>query len=397
MPAKKKLKAKVVKKLPAKKAVAKKLPAKKIVKKALVKKAPLKKVQAKKVAPKKLPKKSAAKVKKVVKKITKPVKKLVKKAVKKIETKKVAKAKKPIVKAPKKAEKIVKKVEKAVKAPAKTKKGKKAEIIVKQAPGLAKTLMLARGNEKKVEAPKALEKKNDAPQKIILAKKSEGRAKVIFKIGDYAVYPSHGIGKIADIEKTSVLGQDFSCYLMYFEKEKLKIKIPMNSAEKIGLRHLIRKSQMDEVFGILRSGVKKLKGMWSRRAQEYETKINSGDIMLLAEVLRDLTRDIEDGERSYSERIIYETAIYRLASEYSAIYGIEFEEAKDKVTLTAKDKLNSEGKVTQKDEFDEFDLDGESADIDEDEEELDEEGDEDEDDDYDDEDDDDKPKKRRKK
>ena len=397
MPAKKKLKAKVVKKLPAKKAVAKKLPAKKIVKKALVKKAPLKKVQAKKVAPKKLPKKSAAKVKKVVKKITKPVKKLVKKAVKKIETKKVAKAKKPIAKAPKKAEKIVKKVEKAVKAPAKTKKGKKAEIIVKQAPGLAKTLMLARGNEKKVEAPKAPEKKNDAPQKIILAKKSEGRAKVIFKIGDYAVYPSHGIGKIADIEKTSVLGQDFSCYLMYFEKEKLKIKIPMNSAEKIGLRHLISKSQMDEVFGILRSGVKKLKGMWSRRAQEYETKINSGDIMLLAEVLRDLTRDIEDGERSYSERIIYETAIYRLASEYSAIYGIEFEEAKDKVTLTAKDKLNSEGKVTQKDEFDEFDLDGDSADIDEDGEELDEEGDEDEDDDYDDEDDDDKPKKRRKK
>lgn len=406
MPAKKKLKAKVVKKLPAKKAVAKKLPAKKIVKKATVKKAPikkasLKKVQAKKVAPKKSLKKSAVKVKKALKKIAKPVKKLVKKAVKKVQPKKVAKAKKPIVKASKKAEKIVKKVEKAVKAPAKPKKGKKAEIIVKQAPGLAKTLMLARGNEKKVETPKAPEKKNDAPQKIILAKKSEGRAKVIFKIGDYAVYPSHGIGKIADIEKTSVLGQDFSCYLMYFEKEKLKIKIPMNSAEKIGLRHLISKSQMDEVFGILRSGVKKLKGMWSRRAQEYETKINSGDIMLLAEVLRDLTRDIEDGERSYSERIIYETAIYRLASEYSAIYGIEFEEAKDKVTLTAKDKLNSEGKVTQKDEFDEFDLDGESADIEEDEEELDEdeeEGDEDEDedDDYDD-DDDDKPKKRRKK
>jgi len=187
---------------------------------------------------------------------------------------------------------------------------------------------------------------------------------------------------------------------MYFEKEKLTIKIPTSSADKIGLRHLVSKSQMDEVFVILRSGVKKLKGMWSRRAQEYETKINSGDITLLAEVLRDLTRDIEDGERSYSERIIYETAIYRLACEYSVIYGTEFEEAKEKVTLTAKDKLNSEGKITQKDEFDDFDADVKSdLDEDEDEEESeDEDEDEDgEDDDYDDDDDDDKPRKGRRR
>ncbi len=222
-----------------------------------------------------------------------------------------------------------------------------------------------------------------------------------FKVGDYAVYPSHGVGKIVGIEKTTILGQDFSCYLMLFEREKLTIKIPMNSAEKIGLRTLISKSQMDEVFVILRSGVKKLKGMWSRRAQEYETKINSGDIILLAEVLRDLTRDIEDSERSYSERIIYETAIYRLASEYSVIYGVSFEEAKDKVTVTAKDKLNSESKTAQKDEFDEFDIEGEENEDEEDEENEDEDEDEeDEDDDFDygdDDDDDDAPKKRKKK
>ena len=92
-------------------------------------------------------------------------------------------------------------------------------------------------------------------------KKKSEESKVSFKVGDHAVYPSHGIGKIADIETTPILGKDFKCYLMYFEKEKLTIKIPVSSADKIGLRHLISKSQMDEVFSILRSGVKKLKGM----------------------------------------------------------------------------------------------------------------------------------------
>ena len=376
-------------KKPVKKAVKKvvKKVAKKIVKKpaakVIKKVAPKKKVvvKTKKVAPKK------------IKAIKKPAKKISKKAVKKpafkkkapkIQPKKAIKAKKEIAKKPTKVKTLPKTKEKDLT------KGKHGTMLAKS--------ILAKTGDKKVEVEKPVERKNDAPQKAIFTKKLENRFKATFKADDYAVYPSHGIGKIVDIEKTLVLGQDLSCYLMYFEKEKLTIKIPMNSAEKIGLRHLISKSQMDEVFSILRSGVKKLKGMWSRRAQEYETKLNSGDIMLLAEVLRDLTRDIEDGERSYSERIIYETAINRLASEYSAIYGIDFEEAKDKVTLTAKDKLNSEGKVIQKDEFDEFEIDGIERDEEEDEESEDEdEEDEDGDDDYDDDDDDDKPKKRKKR
>ena len=367
---------KVVKKV-AKKIVKK--PAAKVIKKVALKKKVA--VKAKKVAPKK------------IKAVKKPAKKISKKAAKKpvskkktpkIQPKKVIKAKKEIAKKPAKIKTLPKIKEKDLT------KGKHGTMLAKS--------ILAKTGDKKVEVEKPVERKNDAPQKAIFTKKLENRFKATFKADDYAVYPSHGIGKIVDIEKTLVLGQDLSCYLMYFEKEKLTIKIPMNSAEKIGLRHLISKSQMDEVFSILRSGVKKLKGMWSRRAQEYETKINSGDIMLLAEVLRDLTRDIEDGERSYSERIIYETAINRLASEYSAIYGIDFEEAKDKVTLTAKDKLNSEGKVIQKDEFDEFEIDGIERDEDEEEEdeENEDEEDEDGDDDYDD-DDDDKPKKRKKR
>ena len=394
------------------------MPAKKLQKKVTAKKAtkkPSPKAVKKAAVKKPLPKKKVAKV------VKKPVKKLPAKKAKVVVKAKAVKTKKPVKKpAPKPAKKPVKKVVKAVKKEKKsakivpvkaTKKPSKAskklppkkeltpQETAKQRTALAKSIM-ANTNKKVVEEAKAPEKKTDALQKIIIARKYEGRGKVTFKVGDYAVYPSHGIGKITGIEKTAVLGQDFSCYLMYFEKEKLTIKIPMNSAEKIGLRHLISKSQMDEVFVILRSGVKKLKGMWSRRAQEYETKINSGDIMLLAEVLRDLTRDIEDGERSYSERIIYETAIYRLANEYSVIYGIEFEEAKEKVTLTAKDKLNSEGRIIQKDGFDDFDADIVKSDLDEDEDEEEEESeDEDEDgddDDYDD-DDDDKPKKGRRR
>ena len=179
-----------------------------------------------------------------------------------------------------------------------------------------------------------------------------------FKSGDFAIYPTHGIGKILKNEKINIGSHKTQLLTMYFEKEKLTIKIPTSQINKIGMRHLVTKDKMEEVFEILRSGVKKLKGMWSRRAQEYENKINSGDITLLAEVLRDLTRDIEDGDRSYSERIIYETAIYRLSSEYSAIYNITFDDAKEKIISTAKNKISEIEKIKkdQKDDFDDFDM-----------------------------------------
>ena len=212
-----------------------------------------------------------------------------------------------------------------------------------------------------------------------------------FRAGDYAFYPSHGVGKITEIETIEIAGKNLHFLIMYFEKEKLTIKIPANQIKKTGLRALISKVEMDAVFDILKSGVKKLKGMWSRRAQEYEAKINSGDIILLAEVLRDLTRDIEDGDRSYSERIIYETAIDRLALEYSIIENITFEEAKTKIISTAKHKLGIAEVKDSKDNFDdEFDLDEEA------EEEI-EEDEEDEDDDEDEDDEEPKKKAKRKK
>ena len=171
-----------------------------------------------------------------------------------------------------------------------------------------------------------------------------------FKVGDFSVYPSHGVGKIKKVEKLNIAGNDYKCYIMYFEDEKLTIKIPEVQAKTVGLRHLVTKQEIEQVFEILRSGVKKLKGMWSRRAQEYESKINSGDIVLLAEVLRDLTRDIEDAERSYSERIIYETAISRLASEFCIIENISLKEAEEKIVAIAKEDIVSANQENEDEE-----------------------------------------------
>lgn len=236
--------------------------------------------------------------------------------------------------------------------------------------------------------------KKAAPKQEVIKKeaiKKEKEPKVGgFKAGDHAFYPSHGVGKILQIDTIEVDGQKLNILIMYFEKERLTVKIPASQIIKTGLRPLISKAEMGEVFNILKSGVKKLKGMWSRRAQEYEAKINSGNIVSLAEVLRDLTRDIADGDRSYSERIIYETAINRLALEYSVIENIPFEEAQEKIISTAKHKLGSVEEIKLvKDNFDDdFDAEEESED---------EEGEEDEDDDDDDEDGSSKKRGRKKK
>lgn len=325
----------------------------------------------------------------------KPAKKITDKKIKKSPVKKI-KAKKPVKKIVSKKPKTVKKAKipkKIVKKPQIKKTPIKKTSIKKSE---KKPVKIAPPQiVKKVEPAKVVEKVKDQPYKpntIKIPEKKISEKNVQFKAGDHAFYPSHGVGKILEIEKTTIAGQKFELLIMFFEKEKLTIKIPSNQIAKTGLRPLISMKEMEEVFDILRSGVKKLKGMWSRRAQEYESKINSGNITLLAEVLRDLTRDIEDGDRSYSERIIYETAINRLALEYSIIAKISFEEAKEKVISTAKNKLgiSEEVKIESKIKTDD--------DFDEDFEDEDEEGEEDEeDDDYEDDEDDERPKKRGKK
>ena len=340
-----------------------------------------------------------------------------KKSSKKNQVKKSSKKplRKDLSSAKKQIKKIVtkKKIEKKLEKPINNSKLIKAPKISKKSPAkirkikefVVKNKNIGKKNDTKKNTKKLVEKniENNKKLNIAVKKKTNEIKQNNYTINNYVVYPSHGVGKIIDIETISVMQQQVSCYLIYFDRERLTIKIPTNNVEKFGIRPLVSKEKMNEVFSILRSGVKKMKGMWSRRAQEYETKINSGDIIMLAEVLRDLTRDIEDSERSYSERIIYETAIFRLACEYSAIYGVSFETAKDKVTITAKDKLESESKSAPKDDdFDDFDKIKKSEDPEEEEEEDEEEEEEEddfnyeynEDDDFDD--DDEKPRKKKK-
>jgi CarD family transcriptional regulator len=162
-----------------------------------------------------------------------------------------------------------------------------------------------------------------------------------FKKGEVAIFPTHGIGKIVDTTEISVAGNKIKTIKMYFENTKLTVNIPVVQIENNGIRHVESKERIERAFENLKGGIKKSKGMWSRRAQEYETKINSGDIMLLSDVLRDLTRDIEHSERSYSERIIYETAVYRLASEYAIVENISYTDAESEVLSYCSCKINS--------------------------------------------------------
>jgi CarD family transcriptional regulator len=187
--------------------------------------------------------------------------------------------------------------------------------------------------------------------------------KVNFRTGNYVVYPSHGVGKILEIKEDIILDRKLKTIIILFEKDNMKLTIPYQKAQKVNLRHLISLNDMEDIFTILQSGTKKQKGMWSRRAQEYENKVNSGDIKLLAEVLRDLTRDISDADRSYSERLIYESALERLSSEYALIKKITFDEAREEIISKAKNKMMSLGSSDIDDDFDD-DFDDEEEDND---------------------------------
>jgi CarD family transcriptional regulator len=158
-----------------------------------------------------------------------------------------------------------------------------------------------------------------------------------FKTGVKVVYPAHGVGEIKGVETTSVAGSDLKTYLIQFEKENMLLRIPANRAEKSGLRELATDSDLKTVRQTLIERPKSSRGMWSRRAKEYETKINSGNIVAVAEVVRDLHKNVDDPERSYSERVIYENALERLAREVSAVKKLDISGAQEYLVKTIND------------------------------------------------------------
>lgn len=152
-----------------------------------------------------------------------------------------------------------------------------------------------------------------------------------FKAGDNVVYPVHGVGQVEGIEKQTIAGMDIALYVVSFEKDRMRLKIPVAKAQSSGLRKLSSSDRLDDALETLKGRSRVRRTMWSRRAQEYETKINSGDPVAIAEVLRDLKRSNDDTEQSYSERQIYQSALERLAREVAAVDNITEGKATEKL------------------------------------------------------------------
>ena len=144
-----------------------------------------------------------------------------------------------------------------------------------------------------------------------------------FNPDDFVVYPAHGVGKIASIEEQEIAGTKMELFVVAFEKDKMTLKVPTAKAVEVGMRSLSSPEVVSKAMTTLKGKARVKRAMWSRRAQEYEQKINSGDLIAIAEVVRDLHRTDDQREQSYSERQLYEAALERLTREVAAVNGAE--------------------------------------------------------------------------
>ncbi|MBL8640824.1 MAG: CarD family transcriptional regulator [Alphaproteobacteria bacterium] len=181
-----------------------------------------------------------------------------------------------------------------------------------------------------------------------VAKESE---KVEFKKGDYVVYPAHGVGEIEAVETQIIGGMEIKLYAIAFEKDRMRLKVPVFKAHASGLRRLSTSNRMDDALKTLQGRAQIRRAMWSRRAQEYETKINSGDPVAIAEVLRDLKRSNDESEQSYSERQIYQSALERLAREVAAVEKITEIEAAERLENMIKSKRSRAASASVEDDL----------------------------------------------
>ena len=160
--------------------------------------------------------------------------------------------------------------------------------------------------------------------------KKQPTEKRIYNIKDYVVYPKHGVGKIISIDKAKIGNIDINFYKVFIEKEKLTLSIPLN--QQSHLRHVSSVNQINKAISILKTKPKIKRTMWSRRAQEYDQKINSGKIYELAEVVKDLNKNTDIiADQSYSERQLFEKAYERLKSEFEAVLKTSPEEVQKKM------------------------------------------------------------------
>ncbi|MBX9842957.1 MAG: CarD family transcriptional regulator [Xanthobacteraceae bacterium] len=148
-----------------------------------------------------------------------------------------------------------------------------------------------------------------------------------FKTNEYIVYPAHGVGQIMAIEEQEVAGAKLELFVINFVKDKMTLRVPTAKVAAVGMRKLAEGSLVKRALETLKGRARIKRTMWSRRAQEYEAKINSGDIVAIAEVVRDLFRSESQPEQSYSERQLYEAALDRLSREIAAVQHVTETEA----------------------------------------------------------------------
>ena len=162
--------------------------------------------------------------------------------------------------------------------------------------------------------------------------------KINFKTGETVVYPKHGVGEVIKIEAMEISSIKTMFYVVKMEQSKLTIRVPLDKKEEVGLRKISPKKIIDEVYSVLKLKPKIRRIMWSRRAQEYDAKIFSGDPLKIAEVVRDLFRKNSQSEQSYSERQMFQVAIERLAREVAAVEKTDYFQSTEKIETILRNK-----------------------------------------------------------
>ena len=172
--------------------------------------------------------------------------------------------------------------------------------------------------------------------RVMVVKENGSKSENFFKTGDFVVYPTHGVGQVTGLEQETIAGSILKLVVVSFENDRMTLRVPTNKMETSGLRKVSSQKIMDDAVSTLKGRARVKRTMWSRRAQEYEDKINSGDPILIAEVVRDLHRNVGQPDQSFSERQIYEAALERLAGECAAVERIEKNQATEKLEAVLK-------------------------------------------------------------
>ena len=199
----------------------------------------------------------------------------------------------------------------------------------------AMTAAMAKAAQPKISAPVTPKdiagKAKEARQEALAAKKPVS-ARHGFKTNEYIVYPTHGVGRIVGIEEQEIAGMSLELFVITFEKDKMTLRVPTGKLQSVGMRKLASEDIVKKAMDTLKGRARVKRTMWSRRAQEYEAKINSGDLGAIAEVVRDLYRSESQPEQSYSERQLYEAALDRMAREIAAVEKLDEQGAVQRIT-----------------------------------------------------------------